>query len=198
MPLTPTYTSTNIRGMDLPYTAEAILAYNNMDKGSTADQKIKLPGFINGGCPYHHQRGHMIGMKLGGDGGDARNLVTLIDGTNHPFMYDFEERVFKHVKANPGMKFIYKVTANYDASKYVPVPTSLTHYGSPLGAMGNPYCPFPCPESLSIEFFQINTSVMILDVPSLSRLGDAVIIPNGIYKHHEGSAAHISEGCFAA
>lgn len=78
MPLTPTYTSTNIRGMDLPYTAEAILAYNNMDKGSTADQKIKPPGFINGGCPYHHQRGHMIGMKLGGDGGMQETLLRLL------------------------------------------------------------------------------------------------------------------------
>jgi len=45
-------------------------------------------------------RGHLLGRQLGGDGKDARNLVTMThQGANTPLMRDFENAVARRVAA---------------------------------------------------------------------------------------------------
>jgi hypothetical protein len=65
MPLTPEYKSIalNVNGtsVTVPLWAKAILTSTNMTGGSGPSQSIYPPGFVSGGCPQHHQRGHLIG-----------------------------------------------------------------------------------------------------------------------------------------
>jgi hypothetical protein len=64
--------------------AVASLTSTNMTGGSGPDGSILPPGWGGGSCPTHHNRGHLIGNKLGGPGNEKKNLVTLTAGTNHP------------------------------------------------------------------------------------------------------------------
>ncbi|MBD9562864.1 DNA/RNA non-specific endonuclease [Pseudomonas sp. PDM09] len=208
MPIIPEYkaTSINVNGssVTVPLYAKAILTSNNMSGGSGPDQSLHPPGFISGSCPQHHQRGHLIGNQLGGSGTDLRNLVTLTEGTNHPIMYEYELMVYKHVKANPGINFIYQVTAQYDPSRYLTA--QVAPGGSTSGAANNPYCPMPCPESLRIDFFYAE-SPGVLVYPLVYRVltehgegwtSDPLYILNGVYKFHEGSPRHVALGCWAS
>lgn len=208
MPLNPEYQSIslNVNGssVSVPYIAKAILTSTNMSGGTGPDQSIHPPGFVSGTCPQHHQRGHLIGNKLGGSGTDPRNLVTLTEGTNHPVMYEFEAMVYAHVRENPGRNFTYQVTARYESSRYLAAQAVVG--GSPLGAANNPYCPMPCPESLRIDFFYTESPGKIvypLIIPISTGFGisyDAgpLYIPNGVYKFHEGSPKHVALNCWAS
>ena len=100
--------------------AEASLTSTNMTGGTGPDGSIFPPGWGSGTCPTHHNRGHLIGNKLGGPGNEKYNLVTLTAGTNHPFMYEFEDSVGCCVMANPGVSFIYKVECDYDGYSAFP------------------------------------------------------------------------------
>lgn len=208
MPITPTYTATSVSvggvSVSVPHTAEATLTSSNMTGGSGPSASIKPPGFVSGVCPHHHQRGHLIGNHLGGSGTEAKNLVTLTEGSNHPFMYEYEKMVYDHVKKNAGTSFTYRVTACYDTAKYHQAPTAPG--GASHGALSNPYCPLPCPESLVIDFYYTDTSgtkVYPLEVNCFdsngfsSKYKGPVHIPNGGYKFHEGSISHIQNGCWA-
>ncbi|RAU37565.1 DNA/RNA non-specific endonuclease [Enterobacter sp. RIT418] len=181
----------------VPSTASAILKSDNMNDGRKVNGDIYPPGFVRGTCPEHHQRGHLIGKALGGDGGDKNNLVTLTDGTNHPIMYEYEHLVHQYVKSHPNIDFYYIVSAKYDANNY-----HLTTLGN-YGAMHNPYCPFPCPESLTIEFYYIDNNghrSYPISIPANNAVfgTQTLIIPNGVYKFHEGHVVHVANGCWAA
>ncbi len=112
--------------------ATVVLNSTNLGGGSGPSNLINPPGWLDGSCPAHHNRGHLIGNALGGKGDDADNLVTLTSGTNHPFMYEFEDAVKRFVLAHPGVDFQYEVECNYDKENY----TALTGYDIP-GASGN-------------------------------------------------------------
>ncbi len=71
------------------------------------------PGWVGGGHPNHHQRGHLIGKQFGGPG-TLNNLVTLTDGTNHPAMTLYENALAATVKAAGAQTFFYKVTPTYN------------------------------------------------------------------------------------
>jgi hypothetical protein len=208
MPLTPEYQSItlNVNGASVvvPWKAKATLTSKNMTGGSGPSQAIHPPGFQSGSCPHHHQRGHLIGNKLGGSGTDARNLVTLTEGTNHPVMYEFEALVYQTVTKHAGINFVYEVTAQYDPSRYLPAQTAVG--GASHGAANNPYCPMPCPESLRIDFFYAESpGVLVYPVPIPISTGEGVVwdtgplyIPNGVYKFHEGSPKHVALNCWAS
>jgi hypothetical protein len=208
MPLNPEYKSTTVSvnggSITVPHTAKAVLTSTNMTGGSGPDQSILPPGFFSGGCPTHHQRGHLIGNKLGGSGTDPQNLVTLTEGTNHPVMYEFEAMVYDYVRSRPNREFIYQVTAQYDPSRYLPAPPAIG--GAQKGAAQNPYCPMPCPESLRIDFFYPDSPgqlVYPLIFPISTGSGIAytdgpLYVINGVYKFHEGSPKHVAQACWAS
>jgi DNA/RNA non-specific endonuclease len=210
MAIVPVYTSAVVTlggvGITVPLTAEAVLTSTNMTGGTGPSGSIRPPGFVTGSCPNHHQRGHLIGNKLGGSGTDARNLVTLTEGSNHPAMYEFENMVYAFVRQNPGMNFTYRVTAQYNVLNYSAAPA--VPHGAPLGVLGNPYCPPPCPESLKLELIYTNAhGVSSYPIATAGydgagvfqqQLYQAVIIQNGMYKFHEGSVRHVANQCWAS
>lgn len=209
MPIDPFYSSTTVsfngNTWTVPHIAAAILTSANMTGGSGPAAALHPPGFVTGLCPHHHQRGHLIAKQLGGNGNDIRNLVTLTNGSNHPFMYEYELLVYNFVVNNAGVDFVYRVTAQYDLNNYYLAPPAPG--GATAGALSNPYCPPPCPESLTIEFYYVdifNQKVFPLVVSSFDQQSyqqnyqGPVTIQNGGYKFHEGSVMHVNNHCWAA
>lgn len=153
----------------------------------------------------HHQRGHLIGKALGGPGNDAQNLVTLVAGTNHPFMYDYEAAVKSFVIANPARApFSYTVRCNYDQGQYI------SSAGFPYyGAAGNPFCLWPAPAMLLLsvidafgaavrinDLFPTMTAADVASFQATMMLGPEICILNGIYKNYTG-ATHVANQCWA-
>ena len=77
----------------------AELTESTIGTGTSASNSINPPGWQGGEHPYHQQRGHLIANNHGGSGTDPKNLVTITDGTNHPGMTKFENKITNHVKA---------------------------------------------------------------------------------------------------
>ncbi len=189
--------------------ASATLRHNNMTGGSGASSTINPPGWGSGTCPMHHNRGHLIGNALGGPGNVANNLVTLVSGTNHPIMYDYEAYVRIFV-ANNALRepFTYLVECDYSATNY-----TLTPGFTVPGAAGNPFCLFPCPAGLALSLRDTTgTSVTINELVtaagqqwSVSKLqnfytmmmsGEKLLIPNGVFKQY-GAQAHFTNNCWS-
>ncbi|MEM6635256.1 MAG: DNA/RNA non-specific endonuclease [Pseudomonadota bacterium] len=177
----------------VPVKATATLTAANLAQGSGPQNDP--PGFVSGDCPEHHQRGHIIGNQLGGPGKNP-NLVTLSEGTNHPVMAEFEAAVREKVQAS-AHALTYQVDILYDEASY-----SGTADGR-WGVLGNPFCLFPAPSSLllSLYYTDVNGVVqhpLLSRLPDFGRQGNALIVPNGIYKFHYGSQRHVKAGCWAA
>jgi len=202
--MVPVWASKTVRGStaEVLISVTALLRHDNMNTGSGPNPNLRPLGFVRGDCPHHHQRGHMIGNNLGGSGQTLENLVTLTEGTNHPFMYEYEESVRKYVGSHMGSSFVYEVQAVYDEGKYLrverPVPQNAVA-GSTHGACGNPYCDFPCPAELHLHFKETLTPTYPLAhlIPLGSRVGNAAGILNGIYKFHNVSTRHVAGQCWA-
>jgi hypothetical protein len=126
--------------------ATAQLSKKTMGGGSDASQNMYPPGWYSGGCPTHHQRGHLVGNTLGGTGDSCDNLVTLTAGTNHPFMYALEGKIKRYVEDNPG-QFMYEITCHYDGYTLVKIAEGFV---VPC-AVGNPLCLFPSPSGLTLR-----------------------------------------------
>lgn len=109
--------------LNRPTGATAMITPHDIGTGTEANSAIRPPGFESGNHPHHHERGHLIGNQLGGDGNDPRNLVTLTGGTNHPHMEALEARVRAHVEAGNFVEV--RITPIYDGNH--PVPTAV-HY----------------------------------------------------------------------
>jgi len=181
--------------------AEAQLTSANMNGGSGPSSSINPPGWWGGTCPAHHQRGHLIGNKLGGPGNEAKNLVTLTAGTNHPFMYEFEDAVYCCVLANKGQTFTYIVECDYTPTSYTTVSGFAIN-----GAGGNPFCLFPAPAFLRLSLHVSGKPVTLGDMVKYlpkppDDLGKAaaytnLIIANGGYKLYTG-ATHVANSCWA-
>lgn len=179
----------------VPVRATATLTSAVLGRGSTPVHGNDPPGFVRGTCPEHHQRGHLIGNQLGGPGINP-NLVTLSEGTNHPLMAEFEGMIAARVRANPGVAFTYVVDVMYREDDYLDLSNGR------LGVMGNPYCQFPAPSHLLLSFYNHVAGVISYplnaQLPAYDMHGNALIIPNGVFKFHYGSPAHVAANCWAA
>ena len=197
----PVWANRTVRGntVHVLVSNTALLTHNNMIGGTGPNSAITPPGFVGGDCPHHHQRGHLIGNKLGGTGDSINNLVTLTEGTNHPFMYEYEQAIYMYVRTNLNTTFIYQVEAHYDENKYERVQRAVPLSGSNFGAAGNPYCDFPCPSHLLIYFKHAvnNTFPLAHMIPIGSNFNNGAVIMNGIYKLHQPSTRHIPGQCWA-
>ena len=189
--------------------AKATLRSNNMTGGSGASSAINPPGWGGGTCPIHHNRGHLIGNNLGGPGNVANNLVTLVAGTNHPIMYDYEYMVRQYVINNSGSEpFEYLVECTYGTTDY-----TLTPGFTVPGAAGNPFCLFPCPAAMYLSLKDnANTSITINDLVTAAgqqwsvqklqqfytvmMVGEKLFIPNGVFKQY-GGQTHYTNDCWS-
>ena len=76
-----------------PTGAEALLKKAMINTGTSANRKIRPPGFISG-PKYDHSRGHLIAKQFGGSGDDPKNLVTLYQyPVNDPYMNYYEREL---------------------------------------------------------------------------------------------------------
>ncbi|MCZ2078505.1 MAG: DNA/RNA non-specific endonuclease, partial [Bryobacterales bacterium] len=111
-----------------PGTATAVITPSDIGTGTEANSRIRPPGFQGGAHPHHHERGHLIGNQLGGDGNDPRNLVTMTGGTNHPHMEALESRVRAHVEQGNFVEV--RVTPIYHGDN--PVPTHINYHATDM------------------------------------------------------------------
>ncbi|MEB3281962.1 MAG: DNA/RNA non-specific endonuclease [Lyngbya sp.] len=114
-------------------TASATITHDDLGTGTPANVSSNLiPSHahalgvaVGAGHPYHHQRGHLIGRQLGGDGNDVRNLVGLSDGTNAPLMADIEGHVRDILtSAGLGSSVWIQVTIDYSNVNYAGPPAA--------------------------------------------------------------------------
>jgi rhizosphere induced protein len=153
------YTSKNVHGQDLPGIAEADISYHDRGTGTDADRGISPPGWQGGGAPYYQNRSHLIAKSIGGDGRDARNLVTLTDGTNGTIMREIEQEARDILDAPAGQTFHYKAEAMYDAAAYP--------------ASGNPNALFPMPSSITVTISSLDGAELYTHS-----------FPNGVLNQH--------------
>jgi hypothetical protein len=117
MPVVTAYTAD---ALGRPSRAEATIAVVGALAGGTVASvpDAQVYGHLGTGHPYHHERGHLIGKQLGGDGGDAQNLVGLSDGTNAPLMAEIEGHCRDIIDANPGGTVFLRVDVDWAATYY--------------------------------------------------------------------------------
>ncbi|WP_020410006.1 DNA/RNA non-specific endonuclease [Hahella ganghwensis] len=119
MPVATTYITDPATGR--PLFARATISVVGSAAGGTSASVANglVKGHMGNAHPYHHERGHLIGKQLGGDGGDARNLVGLSDGTNAPLMSDIEGECRDIIMANgPGSTVFLEVEVDWTAAYY--------------------------------------------------------------------------------
>ncbi|NPD24340.1 RHS repeat-associated core domain-containing protein [Corallococcus exiguus] len=90
----------------------------------TGSHATYTPTGFNNAHPDHHERGHLVGRQLGGDGTDCRNIAILTSGTNSPLMRDIETRIRNHIEAT-GNPVNLLVVPHYDGDSNIP--THLTY-----------------------------------------------------------------------
>lgn len=117
MPVLTVYTA-DAQGR--PWIAVAtITAVGNAAGGTAASvAEHNVQGHMGNSHPYHHERGHLIGKQLGGNGASAQNLVGLSDGTNAPLMADIEGHCRDILVANQGGSVIVRTTVDYNNTYY--------------------------------------------------------------------------------
>ncbi|MEO7020999.1 MAG: DNA/RNA non-specific endonuclease [Ktedonobacteraceae bacterium] len=153
-----------------PVYASATIGYNDLGTGNTITvPNVQVAGYVANAHPYHHERGHLIGKQLGGDGTDARNFVALSDGTNAPIMSDIEGFVREILtNAGPGSSVFVEVTVDYSANHYA----------------GSPATPFLANSPLVIH----GTMVGSVEYHVYDVQGGAILFtrryPNGVVKNH--------------
>ncbi|MFK7101517.1 DNA/RNA non-specific endonuclease [Flavobacterium oreochromis] len=96
----------------------AEVTQSTLGTGTSASSSVSPPGWLGGEHPHHQQRGHLISNNHGGSGTDKRNLVTITDGTNHPGMTKYENKITKHVKA--GNTVLVEVKPVYNGDELIP------------------------------------------------------------------------------
>ena len=111
-----------------PNSASATVTYADLGTGSAPSVACNqipshaenlVPGITGADHPYHHERAHLIGRQLGGDGGDVNNLEGLSDGTNAPLMSDIEGTVYDMLlAAGPGSSVFIDITIDYTGTDY--------------------------------------------------------------------------------
>jgi hypothetical protein len=96
--------------------------------GTGAYWRRTPPGWQGNGEKYNQARAHLQGRQLGGDGRDARNLVTMThNGANTPQMRDFENAVARRVAAGEVVE--YSATSIYGGGVGPPAGVLVTSHG---------------------------------------------------------------------
>jgi len=96
--------------------------------GTRTNWRRTPPGWQGNDRKSNQARAHLQGRQLGGDGLDARNLVTLTHyGANTPQMRDFENGVARRVAAGEVVQ--YSATPIYGGGVAPPVGVLLTAHG---------------------------------------------------------------------
>ncbi|MGI4887026.1 MAG: RHS repeat-associated core domain-containing protein [Janthinobacterium lividum] len=116
--LVPTYGPLDAMGRPTGVSAELTLA--DLRPTGTSPPTIDPPGWLGGNHPFHQQRSHLLADTLGGSGSDARNLVTLTDGANHPGMSSVEGQMRRYIRANPNSTVLLEVKPHYVGNSLVP------------------------------------------------------------------------------
>ena len=101
-----------------PYGAD--IAWQNIktNQGGSKPRKQKIEGFVTGGEPYLHSRGHLIGDQFGGKA-TKDNLVNLTQPCNREAMNRIEENIAAHAEKNPTETLSLYVHSNFDGSKEI-------------------------------------------------------------------------------
>jgi hypothetical protein len=86
-----------------------------------------LPGWIDG---FIHNRAHLHGSQLGGSGGIASNLVTMLALRNSPVMRRFENSVRRHVQAGNVVYYFSEPVYATAAATGAPIRVTLRARGS--------------------------------------------------------------------
>jgi hypothetical protein len=183
MPVATVYTA-DVFGR--PSRAEATITAVGAIAGGTAASVAngQVYGHLGNGHPYHHERGHLIGKQLGGDGGSAQNLVGLSDGTNAPLMADIEGFCRDIITANPGGSVFLRVDVDWSGADYNgPAAAPYVAGVAPWGVNGLPG------GGAKGTVGSISVSIYTAD----PALGGALLFnqayPNGVVKNH------IAVGC---
>lgn len=116
--LVPIYGPLDALGRPTGIFAELTLA--DLRPTGTSPPTIDPPGWVGGNHPFHQQRSHLLADTLGGSGSDARNLVTLTDGANHPGMSSVEGQLRRNLRANPTSSVMLEVKPHYVGNSLVP------------------------------------------------------------------------------
>jgi RHS repeat-associated protein len=116
--LVPIYGPLDALGRPTGVFAEITLA--DLRPTGTSPPTINPPGWVGGNHPFHQQRSHLLADTMGGSGSDARNLVTLSDGANHPGMSSVEGQLRRQLRANPTSSVILEVKPHYVGNNLVP------------------------------------------------------------------------------
>jgi hypothetical protein len=96
--------------------------------GTRAYWRRTPPGWRGDGDDNNEARAHLLGRQLGGDGRDARNLVTMThQGANTPQMRDFENGVARRVAGGEVVQ--YSATPVYGSGAGAPAGVLLTAHG---------------------------------------------------------------------
>jgi RHS repeat-associated protein len=102
-----------------PTGASGTLTRRDLRPTDSSPPTIDPPGWQGGDHPYHQQRSHIVADTLGGSGDDARNIVALTDGANHPGMSTVEGQVRRFIQQNGG-PVEYTVDVNYQDNHKTP------------------------------------------------------------------------------
>jgi DNA/RNA non-specific endonuclease/Bacterial TSP3 repeat len=127
-PATPGTAYGELDALGRPTGAAATIDRSLLRTGTSADRSIRPPGYEPGATPPL-ARGHLVAKLLGGSGGDARNLVTLIQNpTNTPVMSAFERQIATAVEDGQ----VVKLTAQpiYRGAEAMPRAVTLSARGS--------------------------------------------------------------------
>jgi RHS repeat-associated protein len=114
--LNPTYFPVDNLGR--PTGATTDVTKQIIEAKTGTDASVDPPGWLGGEHPHHQQRGHLIAKNHGGSGSDKRNIVTITDGTNHPGMTHYENKITKHAKK--GNTVTVRVTPHYNGDDLIP------------------------------------------------------------------------------
>ena len=182
MPVATNYTA-DAHGR--PWRAEATIAVVGAAAGGTAASvhADRIFGHLGNAHPYHHERGHLIGKQLGGDGSHVQNLVGLSDGTNAPLMADIEALCAEIIRANPGGSVFLRVevdwtNVNYNGPAVAPSVAGVAPWGvnglpggGTKGTVG----------AIIVSIFSANPG---LPAPATGALLWTHGYPNGVVKNH--------------
>ena len=119
----------NLNGIGQASGVTATLTEPMLGTGTKANWRRTPPGWQGNGREYNEARGHLLAKRLGGSGGDVRNLVTLTHrGANTPQMQGFENNVARRVAGGEVVE--YSATPMYDNGALPPSSVLVTAYGS--------------------------------------------------------------------
>lgn len=107
----------------------ATLTSPMLGTGTRVNPRRTPPGWQGAGDVHNEARAHLLAKRLGGSGGDLRNLVTLThQGANTPQMSSFEGNVARRVRSGEVVE--YAATPLYSAGVAPPSAVLVTALGS--------------------------------------------------------------------